>query len=174
MRFFVSGDLNRNHLIQTIVVLYSIFVMGLWITNCLLYFAKMGLTPASVVDYYMGSAEQFTQPRSFQGLLEISHFHLFAMGMLLLVMTHLMLFIPVKSSWKVWLIAVPFLSAFIDEGGSWLVRYGGAHFAIVKVAGFLLLQGSLAVLIIVSVWAVFAESQAENYIGFDNGDDELD
>ena len=146
---------------------------ALWATNALLYFNKMSLSPASVAAYYLGDEASYQPARTYQGLLEVSHFHLFAMGMLLLVMTHLMLFIPVKSSWKVWLIAVPFLSAFLDEGGSWLVRYGGAHFAIVKIAGFLLLQGSLAVLIIVSVWAVFTESQAENYLGLDDGDDEL-
>ena len=43
-----------------------------------------------------------------------------------------------------------------------MVRYGGEAFAIVKVAGFLLLQGSLAVLIVVSVWSVFTGSQ-ENF-----------
>jgi hypothetical protein len=152
-----------------------LYVAALWATNALLYFNKMSLSPASVAAYYLGDEASYQPARTYQGLLEVSHFHLFAMGMLLLVMTHLMLFIPVKSSWKVWLIAVPFLSAFLDEGGSWLVRYGGAHFAIVKIAGFLLLQGSLAVLIIVSVWAVFTESQAENYLGLDDGElDELD
>ena len=157
-----------------IVLLYSLYVAALWATNGLLYFNKMSLSPASVAAYYLGDEASYQPARTYQGLLEVSHFHLFAMGMLLLVMTHLMLFIPVKSSWKVWLIAVPFLAAFLDEGGSWLVRYGGAHFAIVKIAGFLLLQGSLAVLIIVSVWAVFTESQAENYVGLDDGADELD
>jgi hypothetical protein len=38
------------------------------------------------------------------------------MGMLLLVLTHLMLFVPLKGSTKAWLIAVPFLSGFLDEG----------------------------------------------------------
>ena len=45
-----------------------------------------------------------------------------------------------------------------------MVRYGGEAFAIVKVAGFLLLQGSLAVLVVVSVWSVFTGSQ-ENFEG---------
>ena len=41
------------------------------------------------MDYYLGNEALFTSPRSYQGLLEVSHFHLFAMGMLLLVLTHL-------------------------------------------------------------------------------------
>ena len=162
MRFVVTGEWSRNRLLQVIVILYSLYVALLWVTNGLLYFQKMSLSPASVVAYYLGNEAQYLSPRSYQGLLEVSHFHLFAMGMLLLVLTHLMLFVPVRDGTKAWLIAVPFLSGFLDEGASWLVRYGGAHFAIVKVLGFLLLQGSLAVLVVVSLWAVFAGSQ-DNY-----------
>ncbi len=167
MRFVISGEFTRNRLLQTIVSLYSLYVVGLWFTNAMLYFNKMNLTPASVVDYYLGSEERFLSPRTYQGLLEVSHFHLFAMGMLLLVLTHLMLFVPVRGSIKAWLIAVPFLSAFLNEGASWLVRFVHPGFAYAKIAGFLLLQTSLAVLVVISLWSVFAGSQ-RNFDG-ENG-----
>jgi hypothetical protein len=159
MRFVVTGEWTRNRLLQTIVSLYAFYVAGLWLTNALLYFNKMNLTPVSVVDYYLGSDERFLSPRSYQGLLELSHFHLFAMGLLLLVLTHLMLFVPLRNSTKAWLIVVPFLSALLDEGAGWLVRYASPHFAYAKIAGFLLLEASLAVLVAVSLWSVFAGSQ---------------
>ena len=114
MRFVVTGEWSRNRLLQVIVALYALYVALLWVTNALLYFSKMTLAPSSVVAYYLGNEQQFTSPRSYQGLLEISHFHLFAMGMLLLVLTHLMLFVPVSGRAKAWLIAVPFLSGFLD------------------------------------------------------------
>jgi len=174
LRFVVTGEWTRNHLLQTIVVLYAAYVVLLWATNALLYFEKMDLRPASVAAYYLGDEESFRPARTYQGLLEVSHFHLFAMGMLLLVLTHLMLFIPASGRLKAWLIAVPFLAALVDEGGGWLVRYGGASFAIVKVAGFVLLQTSLAVLVGVALWATFTERQAENYVGFDEDEDEDD
>ena len=164
MRFVVTGEWTRNRLLQTIVVLYALYVVGLWVTNALLYFSKMGLGPDSVVAYYLGSEERFLSPRSYQGLLEVSHFHLFAMGMLLLVLTHLMLFVPIRGSLKAWLIAVPFLAGFVDEGAGWLVRFAHPGFAYLKIAGFLLLETSLAVLVAVSLWAVFAGSQ-HNYDG---------
>ena len=59
--------------------------------------------------------KQFMLPRTYQGLLEVSHFHLFAMGMLLLVLTHLVLFVPLRNGVKAWLVAVPFASALLDE-----------------------------------------------------------
>ncbi len=36
MRFVITGEWNRNRLLQTIVVLYSLYVAGLWVTNGLL------------------------------------------------------------------------------------------------------------------------------------------
>jgi hypothetical protein len=164
VRFVITGEWSRNRLLQTIVALYATYVIGLWLTNALLYFSKMSLTAASVVEYYLGSEDRFLSPRSYQGLLEVSHFHLFAMGMLLLVLTHLMLFIPVKSHIKAWLIVVPFVSALLDEGSGWLVRFVSPHFAYLKIAGFLMLEASLAVLVGLSLWSVFAGSQ-RNYDG---------
>jgi hypothetical protein len=175
VRFVITGEWTRNRLLQTIVSLYALYVAGLWLTNALLFFNKMNLTPASVVEYYLGSDERFLSPRSYQGLLEVSHFHLFAMGMLLLVLTHLMLFVPLRNGTKAWLIVIPFLSALLEEGAGWLVRFASPHFAYAKIAGFLLLETSLAVLVTVSLWSVFAGSQ-HNYDGemYDDFDDPRD
>jgi len=158
VRFVVTGEWSRNRLLQTIVVLYVLYVAGLWVTNALLYFEKMSLSPVSVVEYYRGAEERFLTPKSYQGMLEVSHFHLFAMGMLLLVLTHLMLFVPLADRTKLWLIVSPFASALLDEGGGWLVRFLHPGFAVVKVAGFLALQASLAALILLSLWSVFRGS----------------
>jgi len=164
LRFVITGEWSRNRLLQTIVALYSVYVAGLWVTNALLYFSKMSLTYASVTEYYLGSEERFLSPRSYQGLLEVSHFHLFAMGMLLLVLTHLVLFVPLRNEVKAWLVALPFGAALLDEGAGWLVRFVHPAFAYAKIAGFLLLQASLAALVGLSLWAVFSGSQ-RNYSG---------
>jgi hypothetical protein len=117
-----------------------------------------------VVEYYLGSEQRFLEPRSYQGLLETSHFHFFAMGMLLLVLTHLMLFVPLGNGVRAVLIALPFLSALLDEGAGWLVRFVHPLFAYLKIAGFLLLEGSLAALVGASLWAVFGGS-SRSYSG---------
>jgi hypothetical protein len=167
VRFVISAELNRNRLLQVIVLLYSLYVALLWLTNALLYFSKMSLTYGSVVAYYLGSEQQFTEPRSYLGMLEISHFHLFAMGMLLLVLTHLVLFVPLSNRAKVWLIVTPFLSALLDEGSGWLVRFVSPVFAVAKIAGFLALQASLAALIGLSVWSVLRGTSASYRSGED-------
>lgn len=159
MRFVITGELSKNRLLQLIIVIFVIYVIGLWLTNALLYFQKMDLSYVSVTEYYLGSEERFLQPRSYQGMLEVSHFHLFAMGLLLLTLTHLMLFVPISPNLKAWLIIIPFFSALTNEGSGWLVRFVHPGFAYLKIAGFLALEISLAVLIVISLWSIFRGSQ---------------
>ncbi len=161
MRFVITGEWSKNRLLQLIIVIFVIYVAGLWLTNALLYFQKMSLSYTSVAEYYLGSEERFLQPRSYQGMLEVAHFHLFAMGLLLLTLTHLMLFVPLSSNAKAWFIIIPFTSALVNEGGGWLVRFVHPLFAYLKIAGFVALEISLAVLVVVALWAVFAGSQEQ-------------
>ena len=162
MRFVITGEWSRNRLLQLIIVIFVIYVIGLWLTNALLYFQKMDLSYVSVTEYYLGSEERFLQPRSYQGMLEVSHFHLFAMGLLLLTLTHLMLFVPISPNLKAWLIIIPFFSALVDEGGGWLVRFVHPGFAYLKIAGFLALEISLAALVVICLWSIFRGSH-EHY-----------
>lgn len=103
MRFFVTGEQRRSALLNTFILLFLSYIALLWVSNGLMYFHKMGLTPDSVVDYYLGSEKDFTQPISYQSLLEVTHFHLFSMGILVLTLVHLMLFTELPTSLKIWL-----------------------------------------------------------------------
>lgn len=157
MRFFISGEWTRISLLKLIVVFFLLYVIVFWLTNALLYFHKMGLTYQSVVDYYLGTEEKFLQPRSYQGLLEISHFHLFSMGILMLTLTHLLLFVPLHPKWKALLICLSFGSAFLNEAASWLIRFVHPWYAFLKIASFLTLQVTLLVVMGYTLFALLKE-----------------
>jgi hypothetical protein len=148
MRFFVTGEQNRSALINTIVLMFVAYVFLLWISNGMMYFHKMSLTPQSVIDYYLGSEDQFTKPVSYQSLLEVTHFHLFSMGLLVLTLSHLMIMTSLPTGLKIWLSVLTFLSAVADEAGGWLVRFVHPQLAYFKIAAFLSLETTLLVLII--------------------------
>ncbi|MFA6052662.1 MAG: hypothetical protein WC762_08720 [Methylobacter sp.] len=154
MRYFVTGEQHRKALLNALVLMFLGYIVLLWVSNGLMYFHHMDLTPDSVVLYYRGSEEQFTPPRSYQGMLEVSHFHLFSMGMLVLTLTHLMLMTEFSVRLKIWLSALTYLSALADEAGGWLVRFVDPLFAWFKIAAFLLLEFSLAALLIVVIGAL--------------------
>jgi len=155
MRFFATGEQNRQLLMNSLILMFLGYVFLLWISNGLMYFHKMDLTPTSVVSYYLGSEEDFTQPKSYQSLLEVSHFHLFAMGMLVLTLTHLMIMTQLSTLVKVWLSALIYLSAIANEAGGWLVRYAHPDFAYFKIASFILSELSLAALILLVTLSLF-------------------
>lgn len=148
MRFFVTGEQRRQSLLNTIVLMFLAYMALLWVSNGMMYFHKMGLNPGSVVEYYLGSEEKFTQPKSYQSLLEVTHFHLFSMGMLAVTLTHLLLFTPLSVGLKVWLTGLTFTSAVADELAGWLVRYAHPAFAWFKIAAFVTLELSLAAMIV--------------------------
>jgi hypothetical protein len=162
VRFTVTPDWKDNQLLRLVLVWFLLFVALLWVTNALLYFSKMGLTPSSVVAYYLGDEAQFTQPRSYQGLLELTHFHLFAMGILILTMTHLLLFVPMPNGRKALIVSIAFAAALADEAAGWLVRFVSPHFAYLKIAGFLTLEAVLAFLVGAVLWAIVT-SQPNDY-----------
>jgi hypothetical protein len=78
------------------------------------------------------------------------------MGILILTMTHLVLFAPIAIRTKTWLVILSFASALLDETSSWLIRYVHPAFAYAKMAGFVGLQGTLAAMIGIVGWAVVA------------------
>ncbi|WP_305908951.1 hypothetical protein Q9L42_008085 [Methylomarinum sp. Ch1-1] len=149
MRFFVTGEQNRQMMLNALILMFLGYVALLWLSNGMMYFHKMGLTADSVIAYYLGSEEEFTQPKSYQSLLEVSHFHLFAMGMLILTLTHLMLMTSLPTLLKIWVSALVYVSAIADELAGWLVRFVHPNFAYFKIGSFLLLELSLAILIFV-------------------------
>ncbi|MEZ5065574.1 MAG: hypothetical protein R3B81_12650 [bacterium] len=150
MRFAITGEWSRNGLLRLVLGMFLCYVALFWITNWILYLQKMTLDPASVVAYYLGdpAAEFGRPPRPLGALAEVAHFHLFAMGMLIMTLAHLLLFLPVSARTKGTLVILTFVSALVDEGSGWLVRYVHPGFAYTKVGGFLLLQACLLLLTI--------------------------
>ena len=145
MRFVVTGEWKRNDLLRLILALFLVYMALFWVTNWILWLQKMDFTPSSIVHYFRGDpADEFGQPaRPLGSLAEQSHFHLFAMGLLVMTLTHLLLFLPTSLKVKGALVMVTFLSALLNEGGSWLVRFVHPGFAWLKLIAFFVLQASL-------------------------------
>jgi hypothetical protein len=161
MRFVVTGEWTRNRLLKVIVWCFLFYTLVLWVTNAGLYFSKMSLDPSSVIDYYRGNEKLYLQPRSLGGLLEVLHFHSFAMGILLLTLTHLMLFVPVSMTTKAVGIATAFFAGIAGELAGWAVRFVHPLFAYAKVAFFLLLEGAILWLMVVVAHALVTKAPSD-------------
>jgi hypothetical protein len=149
MKYLQNGGFQKQPLMRLTLSLSLLFITGFIVTNFLLYFNKMNLTPSSVVTYYNGSEEDFIPARSYQSMLEVSHGHLPMMALVLLLLTHLAIFAPFSQIGKVAFVVTAFLSTLLNEASSWLVRFVDPSFAYLKVASFVAMQGSLIFLTVV-------------------------
>ncbi len=160
MRFVITGEWTQNRLLRFIIMWFLFYSAGLWLTNTLLFFNQMRLDYESVVTFYRGSEAQFMLPRSYKVLLEISHFHLLAMGIFIVTLSHLLLFSPLMPRLKFWLIHLTFLSAISDEAAGWLIRFAHPFFAYLKIGAFLLLQATMAALIVTVLSALCLKARS--------------
>jgi hypothetical protein len=142
-----SGGFQNHPLMRLTIGLTLVLLLAFWITDFALYGSKMGLRPSSVVLYYNGSEESFLPPRTAGSMVEVTHAHLAMMAVVLLLLTHLVIFSPFRKGVKLLLIWGTFTAAILSEAGGWLVRFVSPQLAFVKVAGFLVLQGFLGVLL---------------------------
>ena len=155
MKYMESGGFQNHPLMRLIIGLTLVLLLAFWVTNFALYASKMGLSPSSVVTYYNGSEESFLPPRTAGSMVEVTHAHLAMMAIVLLLLTHLVIFSPFGKSVKLLFIWGTFTAAVASEAGGWLVRFVSPQLAFVKVAGFLALQAFLGVLLFAIAWALW-------------------
>lgn len=147
MKYMQNGGFQSQPLMKLTLLFTLLFLTAFWVTNFALYFAKMDVTPQSVQDYYLGAEEQFTLPRTYQSMLEVTHAHLPMMAMVVLLLTHLLIFAPYSFKAKVTFISSAFILALLNESAGWLVRFVNPAFAIQKVVAFFGFQSVLGFLI---------------------------
>lgn len=166
MKYMHGGGFQNNPLMRLTLYWTLLFVAGLWFTNWAMYLKRMALTPASVQAYYLGSAEEYSEPRSAASMLEVSHAHLATMPVIILLLAHLAIFAPLRDRTRRWIIGLSFGSAFLGEASGWLVRFVSPGFAMLKITGFLAFQAVLALLIAVLARFLYTAGRAP---GADDG-----
>jgi len=150
MKFLTKGDFNNSRLLQIILVFTLVYVLLLWVTNLLLYSERIGFAYDAIVNYYLGSEEEFKNPVSYIGLLETTHWHLFVFAMALLLVNHLTVFSNLNQFLKLFLIIVSFLSGLGDMSAGWLIRFVSPSFAYLKLWSFIAFQISFLILLVFS------------------------
>ncbi len=134
---------------QKLVYSSFLFFMLLgWLTIFVFYIAKSGFSPQSLIDYYIGNESKMMYPKSFLELWEITHFHLFVMPVIFLILIHLLMLTHLDNSIKITLWSAGTLGLIFDMGAPWLVVYAHPSWVGLKILGRFLLNGSFLVMIV--------------------------
>ncbi len=147
MKYMQTGGFQNQPLMRLTLFFTLLLLLGFWLSNFALYFAQMNLTPQSVISFYLGSEDEYRLPRTYQTMLEVTHTHLPMMAVVILLLTHLLIFAQLSSRVKTGVIVTSFISALSFEASGWLVRFTHPAFAWLKIIAFLTLQAMIAFLL---------------------------
>lgn len=121
------------------------------------------LTPAGIAAHYRGSDATFGEPMSFGQLAETTHFHLFTMPVVFLIMVHVIYLTTASQRLKLLTTWAAFLGVSLDLASPWLITYASPFFVLSLLAGDFLMLGSFLVMLVVplrEMWIVKAPLMA--------------
>jgi len=142
-----------------VYTLFLVFSLAGYAVMIALASDRSGFSSASVAKYYAGGDGAYPKTRG--ELLEVTHFHLFSMPLLLFVQGHLFL----MTSWPRWLklalVWAAFVGCALDLAAPWLVVGLSPDFACTKAIARVLLAPALLAFAIVPLWEMWRPGRDE-------------
>ncbi len=96
--------------------------------------------------------------QSVKSLVRVSHIHLFGMSFIFMLTSGIFVLSEVATRWRAFLVAVPFLSIWIDIGSWWFTKVE-PFFAYTVIAGGVLMGLALAAQILISLREMWLKRQ---------------
>lgn len=131
---------------QELRVIYTLFIVFALIGHLsfiLISVYRVGPTVSKIVTHYRGDpANEMSFPKEFIELLEVTHFHAYIEGILLLVLAHLFAAVALSKGVKMIVIATAFGSTFLDLAAPWLIRYLSPYAAYLQLLSWVGMVGS--------------------------------
>jgi len=149
VKVFQSGRTLRTSALPLRVTLtgFLLFLLVGYVSNLAILAWKTGFTPAGVAAYYLGDDSGMRFPKEMHELLENTHFHIYIVPLLLLVLTHVFFMTGWSVRARVNVTILAYAAAAFDLATPWLVWSGGAALAPLKVFSSVLYHGTLFFLV---------------------------
>ncbi len=111
--------------IRSIYTLFLVFALIGHLSFILIVTSQIGPGYEKVVAHYRGGedGDEMSFPKEFNELLEVTHFHAYIEGVVLLVLTHLFVVIPISPVLKRSIIGLAFGSTLLALLSPWMIRY---------------------------------------------------
>lgn len=118
-----------------------------------------GLSPQGVADHYRGSDATFGEPMSFRELAEVTHFHLFTMPVVFMILAHVLYLTEASHSMKVWMTWVSFGGMGLDLVSPWLISYVSPFFVLTMLMGDTLMVVGFLVMMAIPLYEMWILKQ---------------
>ncbi|MHB9025535.1 MAG: hypothetical protein ACYC7E_15425 [Armatimonadota bacterium] len=148
----LPGLRRETKVIYTLYLLTSI--LGFLVIGVLAA-TRSGITPESIAVYYAGNEAEGIYGKTFGELIELTHFHLFAIPLWLLVLGHVFCLCRWPFPIKIWVVIAAFLGVVCQIATPWLVVYVSQAWAPLLIAARVLLGIPLILFLIVPLWEMW-------------------
>ncbi len=133
-------------------LVYTLFLLLIFVGFAFTFFWAHSMTELSlqgITDHYRGSDATFGEPMSFRELAEITHFHLFTMPVVFIILIHVLYLTMVSAKMKILMTWMGFGGVMLDLASPWLIWGVSPVFALTMLAGDLLMLVSFLVMMII-------------------------
>lgn len=154
---FKLRDTDRH-----IRLLYTLFLLLMLAGFTFSFFwahSMTSLSPQGIADHYRGSDTTFGEPMSFRELAEITHFHLFTMPVVFIILIHVMYLTSASHMLKTVVTWAGFGGVILDLLSPWLISYVSPVFAVSMLTGDTLMTISFLVMLIVPLYEMWVLEQ---------------
>ena len=113
------------------------------------------LTPNGIVEHYRGSDENFGEAMSFGQLAETTHFHLFTMPVVFMIMVHVLYLTMASSTLKVLTTWGAFAGVTLDLVSPWLITYVSPLFVLTMLTGDVLMLVTFCIMFMIPMYEMW-------------------
>jgi hypothetical protein len=143
-------------------LLYTLFLLVMVVAFAFSFFwahSMTSLSPQNIADHYRGSDKTFGEPMSFRELAEITHFHLFTMPVIFLILIHVLYLTTASGPVKQLTTYGAFAGVMLDLISPWLITYVSPVFALTMLTGDLLMAATFLVLLVIPMYEMWIQKQ---------------
>lgn len=139
-------------------LLYTLFLLLMFAGFAFSFFwahSMTSLSPQGIADHYLGSDETFGEPMSFRELAEVTHFHLFTMPVVFMILVHVLYLTMASNLVKASTTYLAFGGVMLDLVSPWLISYVSPVFVLTMLTGDFLMVLSFLVMMVIPLYEMW-------------------
>ncbi|MDQ6735154.1 MAG: hypothetical protein M3Z35_13740 [Nitrospirota bacterium] len=139
-------------------LLYTFFLLLMLAGFAFSFFwahSMTGLSPQGIADHYRGNDATFGEPMSFRELAEITHFHLFTMPVVFMILVHVLYLTMANEAVKVSTTWMAFGGVLLDLISPWLISYVSPMFVVTMLTGDILMSVSFLIMMVIPLYEMW-------------------
>jgi hypothetical protein len=154
---FKLRDSDRH--IRLLYTLFLLLMLAGFVFSFFWAHSMTSLSPQGIADHYRGSDATFGEPMSFRELAEITHFHLFTMPVVFMILIHVMFLTSASHGLKTTVTWAGLGGVILDLISPWLISYISPIFVITMLTGDMLMTLSFLVMMAVPLYEMWVLGQ---------------